>query len=307
MFNEERKGKLSGLVNGDVLFDEALAGHSTIKVGGLAGAFVTPADAGKLIDVLKFAREENIDTFVVGAGSNVLFRDGGFDGIIVSTAKLNTFEVKNTDGAASRVDAGSGVLISELVGLSLREGLAGFESLAGIPGTVGGALSMNAGTHDGTISGPLLEVVAVGKAARIYRWPKDKIEFAYRKARFPKACIILSAEFLLMKGSKEEVGKKVGKLMERRRERHPVSWPSLGSIFKNPDKGPSAGELIEEAGLKGVRIGGARIANEHGNWIINEGGASSKDVEVLIHLAREKVKEVSNVSLETEIVIVGRR
>lgn len=305
MLSDELKNKLGNTVGGEVRFDEPLANHSTMKVGGVASAFVVPKSVEELISALRMFKEENIDVFILGAGSNVLFRDGGFDGAVVSTAGLAGFSVRNNDEGSIVVNAGAGVPINDLVLFSIGEGVYGFEYLSGIPGTVGGALTMNAGTHDGTISDPLVAVSAVDRSGRLYQWSKDKIEFSYRKAKYPKSCVIVSAEFLLQRGVRKDIEKRAGNLRERRRARHPLSWPSLGSIFKNPQKGPGAGELIEEAGLKGVRVGGARIAVEHGNWIINEGGASSKDIEVLIHLIREKVKEASDVSLETEIVIIG--
>lgn len=288
------------------LFDEALSGHSTIRIGGVADIFAMPANVDELANVLKFAKEEKIEVFIVGAGSNVLFRDGGVQGIVISTMRLNFLSHKGSGGDGIFVDAGAGVLISDLVNLSAEKGVSGFEILTGIPGTIGGAVSMNAGTREGTVSDALIKVVATDRSGGFHEWPKDRIEFSYRYAKFPKSCAIISASFLLKHGSKEEIARKIEKIRVLRRERQPLKWPSLGSIFKNPEKGSSAGELIDDAGLKGVRVGGARISNEHGNWIINEGNATSKDVEVMIHMVREKVKESAGIMLEPEIVIVGR-
>lgn len=307
MISEELKSKLESEMGERVLFNEPMSAHTTIKAGGPADAFVTVSNEGELTDVLKFAKEAGLEVLILGAGSNLLMRDGGFDGIVVSMAGFKRFDVKGEMEHGIVLEAGGGVPVGDLVAFSVCEGLAGFEALAGIPGTVGGALHMNAGTHDGSISDPLVHVVAMDKAGRSYTWPREKIEFSYRSAKFPKSCAIIAAEFLLKKGSKEEIEKKVTALKERRKERHPLKWPSMGSIFKNPAKGPSAGELIEDAGLKGVRVGGARVALEHGNWIINENSAKANDIEILIHLIREKVKELMEVSLETEVIIVGRK
>lgn len=307
MINEQQRAKMKKLFNDSVLFDEDLSAHSTIRIGGKADAFALPRDKEEVVALLKFAKDENLNTFVLGVGSNVLFRDHGFDGIVINTVNMRTILVKEKTGDTLTLEASAGVLINDLIAFAVNEEMAGFESLAGIPGTVGGALSMNAGTHDGTVSDSLVSIDAIDKAGRTYNWSKDKIEFSYRKARFPKACVITSAEFCLKKGAKEIIEKKINELRERRRERHPLSLPSLGSIFKNPPKPPSVGQLIEEAGLKGVRVGGARVSEKHGNWIVNEGGATAKDVEVLVHLVREKIKESAEILLETEICVVGKK
>jgi len=307
MIGEEVKKELKNIVNGELLFDEPLSRHSTLKVGGRSGAFIAPASREELVKILQLTKERGIEVFVMGGGSNILFRDSGFEGVVLSTVKLRNLKILESGDFGLRVLAEAGLPIGEAVSLSAKEGVSGFENLFGIPGTVGGAISMNAGTVGGAISDSLVSVEAVDKTGRLYNWPKNKIEFSYRKAKFPKSCAIIAGEFLLQKGIKEEIEKTISEIKERRKETQPLKWPSLGSIFKNPEKGPSAGKLVQEAGLRGVRVGGARISHEHGNWIINEAGASSKDVEVLIHLAREKVKETADISLETEIIIVGNR
>jgi len=295
------------------MFFEPMSAHSMMKTGGKADVFAVPENEEDIIKILTLAKEYRTQVFFLGAGSNVLVRDGGFEGIVVSMAKFKRFYGQETpegsitgNGEAACVYAEAGVPLNELVSWSAENSLAGFEPLAGIPGTVGGALSMNAGTHDSCISDTLVSVSAIDYTGKRHEWQREKIEFGYRKAKYPKAAVIISARFSLRRGLKTEIEKRIADLKTRRRERHPLIWPSLGSIFKNPRKGPSAGRLIEEAGLKGVRVGGARIAFEHGNWIINEGNASSKDVEVLIQLAREKVMEDSGAVLEPEIVIIGK-
>lgn len=307
MISEEQKNRLTEQLQGKVFFNEPLANHSTIKIGGTADAYVIPENVDEFVKIVTWAKENEIEVFFIGAGSNVLFRDAGFEGIVISSASLNKFGVKNKDESGILVTAEAGVLINDLVNFAISESVSGFEYLAGIPGTVGGALSMNAGTHGGVISDPLVEVLALDRAGKVYQWTKDKLEFAYRKTKFPRSCMVLSSDFYLKNGAREEIEARASELRERRRNRHPLSWPSLGSVFKNPRQGPSAGQLVEEAGLKGVRVGGARIANEHANWIINENNATAKDVEVLVHLVREKVKESSEVVLEPEIIIVGRK
>ena len=307
MIKEEFKDRLFREISGDVLASEPLSEHSTIKIGGKADLYITPSNGEELIRLVKNAKEENIPIFITGMGSNVLFRDNGFEGIVINTARLKSMEIKKREGELVYLYTEAGVLINDLVNFSVENAFSGFECLAGIPGTVGGALSINAGTHDGAISDTLVFVNAVDRSGRLYEWPKDKIEFSYRTAKYPKTPVILSAEFALRSGDKEEIAKRINALRERRKERHPLAWPSLGSVFKNPPKGASAGKLIEEAGLMGVRVGKARISEKHANWIINEGGARSKDVEVLIHLIKEKVKDATDIVLESEIIVVGQK
>lgn len=307
MVSESLKNKLLKSVKGEVRFNEPLSDHSTIKIGGKADIFILPENADDLTAALRVIKEEDESMVTIGAGSNVLFRDGGVGGVMINMSKLSSFSVKEESEDGVLFEAEAGVLVNELTNFSVNEGFHGFEGLTGIPGTVGGAVCMNAGSSHGSISDVLLNVTAIDRSGKLCEWPKEKIEFSYRNAKFPRACVVIKAGFKLKRGSKEDITSMVNELRANRKEKQPLKWPSLGSIFKNPEKGPAAGVLIEEAGLKGVRVGGARISDIHGNWIINEGGATSKDIEVLIHLVKEKVKEASGVSLEPEIVIVGRK
>lgn len=306
MLRDEFKTRLMNEIAGEVLFEEPMGSHSTLKIGGPAEAFVTPTDRENLIKAIDLAREENIEYYVMGVGSNILFRDEGVDGLIINTSKLTNWTFDKGNGGCI-VNAEAGVLINDMVNFGVSESFSGFEPLAGIPGSVGGAVYMNAGTHDGYIENVLLEVTAVDKSGKIWEWPKDRLEFSYRKTRFPRACTVLSAKFGLKEADRAVVEAKVMELRERRKQRHPLKWPSAGSVFKNPERSPSAGELIESAGLKGVRVGGARVANEHGNWIINENNATAKDVEILIQLVREKVNEHSELWLDPEIIVIGKK
>lgn len=306
MLNDIVKEKISS-ISSQVKFGELLSEHSTIKIGGRCSAYVRPANVDEAVKLLQLLKEHEVEICFMGAGSNILFRDGGFDGVVIDVQSLKNCDAVIEENGALRVKAGAGVYINDLVNLTIDKEVTGFECLTGIPGTVGGALSMNAGTHDGTISDTLVSVRAIDKSGKEFVWSKEKIEFGHRKAKYPRTALLLEGEFLLQKGVKKEIEKKVSELRERRKQRHPISFPSLGSIFKNPGKGVSAGQLIEEARLKGVRVGGARISSEHANWIVNENNATSKDVEVLIQMIREKVKESADVVLETEIVVIGKK
>jgi len=293
-----------------VLSDEPMSRHTTIGIGGKAALFVEPANLDDLKRIIEIAKANGIQVFILGAGSNVLFRDGGFNGVVVSLTNFASFSKTGVEDGKVYIKAGAGVRLNTLLGWAKDEGLSGFEALAGIPGTVGGALAMNAGTHDGCISDHLVKVSALDFSGKFYEWERNKIEFGYRSAKYPKPAVIVEAEFELLPGDKKEIEQKMEKLIARRKERHPLEYPSLGSIFINPSRTKggdriSAAILIEECGLKGVRIGGARISPKHANWIVNERNASSKDVERLISLVKDKVRERCGVLLNTEIIIVG--
>lgn len=305
MITDEIKKRLTTELRGELFFDEPMSSHSSMKVGGRAAIFAIPEDVDDLALVLVMSKELNLPTFTVGAGSNVLVRDAGYNGIVISTAKLNKYSLDESDDGTFMLSTDSGVLVNDLINFSLGQAMSGFEKLAGIPGTVGGAIFMNAGTNIGSVSDFILEVTVVDRSGRLHTWPKEKIEFSYRKTKLPRNGIITNGKFVLSKGEKETLEKNIFTMRDNRKKTQPLKWPSLGSIFKNPDDKTSAGELIEDAKLKGVRVGGARISDKHANWIINEGNATAKDVEVLIQLVKEKVKEGSGVLLDREVIIVG--
>jgi UDP-N-acetylmuramate dehydrogenase len=169
---------------------------------------------------------------------------------------------------------------------------------------VGGAVVMNAGTADGSI-GDLISSISVVQRGKISESLRDKLDFSYRKLKLPKGTVITGAKFELLPAPKAEIESRIGKIRQKRKDTQPLLWPSLGSVFKNPKHAHKAWQLIDECNLRGVRVGGARVSNEHANWIINEGSATANDVEVLIRLIKEKVKEKADILLETEIVIMG--
>jgi UDP-N-acetylmuramate dehydrogenase len=307
----EMKAELQKLC-GAVLFDEPLARYTTIRVGGPADAIVYPKTIEELSRLALFARHHKLPLFVLGAGSNLLVRDKGIRGIVVSLSQgFGQIRIEEV-GAGFKpaptviVYAEAGVGIPRLVDWTADEGLTGLEPIAGIPGNLGGALAMNAGTPDGEIADAVETVAFIDKDGRLTTWEKEKIRFGYRESHFPKGAVILSARLKLARMASEIVRGRVQKYRAQRVETQPLNVPNLGSVFKNPrEKKMFAGKLIEEAGLKDVRVGGARISPKHGNFIVNEGGATAKDVLALIGLARDKVKEKFGLLLEPEVKIVG--
>ncbi|MBI4125123.1 MAG: UDP-N-acetylmuramate dehydrogenase [Deltaproteobacteria bacterium] len=304
MFSTRLKTDLKNLLGEAVVFDAPLAAQTSIRIGGPADGLFRPQDAEGLKKALGFAREKSIPVFVLGKGSNTLVRDGGFRGLVIHLGLLRRFEKTGDNGSGVWVTAQSGVPTPQLIRWAALEGLAGLECLAGVPGTVGGNVFMNAGTYLGEIGDKIQEVKILDNKGNERVLKREKLKFEYRTSNIPPSSIILEAVFLLQKGEKEKIEQKIREAFEKRGLAQPVEQPSLGSVFKNPGK-KKAWELIEEAGLKGVRVEKARISEKHANFIVNEGGATAKDVEVLIRMVRDRVKQATGELLETEIKVVG--
>lgn len=298
---------------GTVLFDEPLSRYTTVRIGGPVDALVYPRTVEELSTLVLWARQNKTPLFLLGAGSNLLVRDKGIRGMAINLSQgFTQMRAENEEGNEVILYAEAGIGIPRLVDFCAEEGLTGIEPIAGIPANLGGALFMNAGTPDGEISDVVETVTFMNKEGRLETWPKGKIGFSYRETHFPRNSIILSARLKLRRLSSELVKGRVQNYRSARVETQPLNVPNLGSIFKNPvplkAKSASplhAGQLIEEAGLKNIRVGGARISPKHGNFIVNEGGAKAKDVLALVGLVKDKVKEKHGILLETEIKIIG--
>lgn len=294
--------ELRDIAEGQIKFNEPMSEHTTIKIGGLADVWFEPSNLNALSKVVVWADEHDIPRVIFGNGSNTLVRDGGFKGLIISLARFDKIEPLESEPAVIKV--GAGVNLQHFIGWSVERSLSGLESLAGIPGTVGGALIMNAGTANGSI-GDVVKSITVLNKGKASEYNKDRLEFGYRKLKLNKGVIIVEATLELKSGERTEIESKINKIRQKRKDTQPLLWPSLGSVFKNPVGGRPAWELIDECNLRNVRVGGARVSNEHSNWIVNEDNATAKDVEVLIRMIKEKVKDKTDVSLETEIIIMG--
>ncbi|MBI1822643.1 MAG: UDP-N-acetylmuramate dehydrogenase [Nitrospirae bacterium] len=294
--------KLEGILKdfkGKVTYQEPLKKYTSLKTGGLADVVVFPADRNDLILLFKKIGTEKIPFFILGAGSNLIVRDGGIRGIVIKLSHLNGIERQEQD----LVFAESGVLLPRLIKYALDESLSGFEFLSSIPGSVGGALKMNAGVPGCEISGLVEFIQILNLKGKMITMRRKEAHFGYRSSRFPNG-IILGGGFRLEPASKHEIQERLAQFLKRRRETQPLSYPNVGSIFKNPPGG-FAGQLIEEVGLKGIQIGGAQISEKHANFIINKGSATSKDILQLIRLAGKTVEERKGIALELEARIVG--
>lgn len=291
--------ELRQLLPGDILPDYSLATRTTYRIGGPAKLLVRPRNLEDLQQLERLIKEHNVPKFVLGGGANVLVSDEGFAGAVVD---LGHFDELVFEG--SRVRAGAGLILDEFVVACLKRGLAGLERLSGIPGTVGGALRMNAGAFDAEISDHLIHTEIMDYEGRFRRLEKAQVGFDYRKAATIKDSYILGASFDFPVGDREELFMTRQEILAKRREKQPWQYPSAGSVFKRPP-GYYAGKLIEDAGLRGKTLGRAQISSKHAGIIINLGGAKASEVLGLIRLAQEEVGKKFNIALELEQELIG--
>ena len=292
--------KLSDVTQGSLLKNEAMAKHTSYGIGGPAKAYVKPKDEVDLANILKFARKHKISTFFVGSGSNILVSDDGIDGIVITLGKsLKKLIIKGTS-----VYCQSGVMLGKFVKECISRNLSGVESLIGVPGTVGGAIIMNAGAFGSEISNYLKKVKVMTMSGQLKSYKVDDIHFSYRNSSFQNNEILISAEFELIQSDKKSVVEKKSIASGGRKKSQPLKYRSAGSIFKNPDEG-AAGFYIDKAGLKGSKSGDAEISPIHANFFVNHGSAKASDIVELIRLARKTVKEKFGIMLELEIKTLG--
>lgn len=279
--------------------NEPIKNHSSFRIGGPAKYYVEVKSIDELKNLVKLIRLEKLNYMVIGSGSNLLFSDHGFDGVIIKLiGEFSDFQFKK-----NKLSAGSGVNLGVLVNRAMEKSLAGMEDFAGIPGTLGGAIIGNAGSKDVWIGSKVNYVKVLNNDGKVVLLKKKTLKFSYRNSNL-EGNIVLNAEISLKKGRKNVILKKIDKLMIYRSKMQPLSAFCAGSIFKNP-KNHSAGALIEQAGIKGIKFGGAKISEKHGNFIINDNNAKASDVLALITMARQKVKEKFGINLELEIKVIG--
>jgi len=284
---------------GKMFKDEPLSAHTTLRLGGKAKYFLLAANSSDISKAISYARENSLASLVMGRGSNILFSDEGFSGIVVNTVGMTEFNVNKT-----RITVQSGTNLSEVVNVSKENSLSGLECLIGIPGSVGGASVMNAGAF-GCEIGDYIESVKVlreGEEVKI-----DDILFDYRQSSL-NGEIITEVELSLREEGKRQIENKIKEITERRRNRQPIITAGMGtcgSIFKNPE-GHSAGELIEKSGLKGMKIGGAEVSRKHCNYFLTASDATSRDFIDLVKLVREKVEKTTGIILELEVKVIGK-
>ncbi len=298
--NRNYKQWALGLIKGKVLFDAPMRRFTSMKVGGAADCLFFPRDVDELRKVIRFAQRKKIPFLILGKGTNLVVRDKGVRGWVINL----TQGMKKIKIDGEMVEAEAGLSLQRLVQWSIQKGLTGLEPFFGIPGTVGGGLAMNAGAWGAELKDLLLSMTLMEEDGEIVKRPRSRLRFTYRGLVLPPSWIILKGRFQLRKGNKEEILERVKSYSGMRKKRQPLDYPSAGSIFKNPKEDP-AGKWIEEAGLKGFRIGQAMISDRHANFIINLGKAKADEVIRLMEWIEKKVYEEKGISLEREVKVVG--
>ncbi len=282
------------------LINESLKKHTTYGIGGPADLMIFPKSKQDLIKVVEIINENKIQLTILGSGSNVLVSDNGIRGAVISLKNsLKQIEVDD-----NILYAECGTMLGKIVKHAVKNNLIGLENLNGVPGTLGGALIMNAGAWGGEISENLIHVEVINSKSEIQKIQKKDLNFSYRKSSFNKDDILLSAKFNLRKADKDIIKENFIEAQSGRKKSQPLNKRSAGSLFKNP-KNNSAGKLLDEAGLKGFSIGDAKISEKHANFFINDGDATSKDMLMLIKKAHKEVKDKFNVNLSLEVKLMG--
>ena len=285
-----------------IMQQEPMKKHTTFKAGGNAALFITVPDEDTLKTLLQLLRRNKIEYFLLGNGSNLLVSDAGYDGVILKLGgDFSKVEVTDT-----RICAGAAALLSKVAAAALEASLTGFEFAAGIPGSVGGAMVMNAGAYGGEMKQVVEAVTVMDNEGEIITLDNRNMQFDYRDSILKrKNYIVLHTLFSLSKGEANQIKEKMNDLAARRREKQPVEYPSAGSTFKRPE-GYFAGKLIMDAGLRGFRRGGAQVSEKHCGFVINAGDATATDIWTLMQEVQRQVKEQFDVTLEPEVIRLGK-
>ena len=285
----------------EILMNEPLCGHTTFKIGGNCTALIEVNSTESLRKLLDAARADSVRTFVLGKGSNVLFADEGFDGVVLHIASEMS-EVRLL--GETSVFAQAGCSMMKLCRFALENSLTGLEFAYGIPGTVGGAVFMNAGAYGGEIKDVIKSASVVNTRGELEKLTNAQLDLSYRHSSIMQTGgIVCDAVFELQKGDRAQIESKMNELMGRRRDKQPIEFPSAGSTFKRPE-GYFAGKLIQDSGLRGFTVGGAQVSEKHCGFVINKGGATSRDVVSLIEQVQKIVQEKTGQFLECEVRII---
>ncbi|WP_143315966.1 UDP-N-acetylmuramate dehydrogenase [Clostridium sp. HBUAS56017] len=284
----------------EIKINEKMSEHIYFKVGGPADILLSPTTVEQLVSSIEVCKENNIPYYIIGNGSNLLVKDGGIRGVVIKLTNLNNIQTKG-----NFIKAEAGVLLKDVSAKALEKSLTGFEFACGIPGTVGGAVFMNAGAYDGEIKNVIKEAEVIDSNGNIIVLDRDELQLGYRTSKVMKEkFVVVSAIFQLELGEEEAIMNRVDELTRRREEKQPLEYPSAGSTFKRPE-GYFAGKLVQDAGLKGYSIGGAAVSEKHSGFVINKGGATAKEILDLIAHVQDEVKKQFGVELHPEVRILG--
>jgi UDP-N-acetylmuramate dehydrogenase len=298
--------ELTGIFGEDrVRRNESMADHTSFRIGGPADYYVVPEDSASLASGIALCRQREIPFFILGNGTNLLVGDKGFRGVIFHLYKtMASITCLEEDGVMC-VRAGAGALLSKVGKVVAEKGYAGFEFATGIPGSVGGAVMMNAGAYDGEIGNFLQYAIVLDENGNEQKLTLEDMDFGYRHSSvMDRGYIVLETCLKFEKGDRDAILERVEELLAKRKKSQPLDYPSAGSTFKRPE-GYFAGKLIQDAGLKGFTVGGAQVSEKHAGFVINTGGATAADVRELIRQVQEKVFEQSGVMMEPEVRMIG--
>lgn len=305
--NREILNNLEKIISKDkIKQNEPMKEHTSLKIGGPAEIFVRVSSVEELKEILKLCKTNKITLTIVGNGSNILVLDKGIKGIVIKT-NLKEIKIKNKENENIEITVDDGVQLGFLAQKLLKEEITGFEELSGIPGTIGGAIVMNAGAHGKEMKDIVTEITAIDYSGNIHIFTNEEAKFEYRNSIFSTGeYIILQVKLLLKKGNKEEIKLKMNEYAQYRKEKQPIEYPSAGSTFKRGKDFVTA-KLIDDAGLKGYSIGGAKVSEKHAGFVINTGNATAKDIIELIKYVQDKVYEKFGKKIELEIKILGEK
>ena len=289
---------------GKIFYDEPMSQHTSLKVGGNADALIVIESEDQLAQIVRKLKAAEINCLPVGNLTNIIVRDGGYRGAILLMSGLKEINCEQIPDGGYFINAQAGAALASVVGLSAAHELTGCEFCAGIPGSVGGAVWMNAGAFGAEIKDVVTEVALLTADSEKLIMKREEIVFSYRRTVLPRQAIIISARFKLGKGDRKQIQEKIREIIQTRREKHPLTYPNAGSIFKNLP-GMPAGRIIEEIGLKGKSCGDAEVSLMHANFIVNKGNATATDVLELIDLISDKAKKEKGIDLETEVIVMG--
>lgn len=298
---KEFSTKLTNIVDSkDIEIDEPMKNHTSFKVGGPVDILVNPENYQQVVDIISLCKGDNVPYYIIGNGTNLLVKDGGIRGVVIKLCKLNEITLEE-----DKLIAKSGALLKDVSGIALDQGLTGFEFACGIPGSIGGAVAMNAGAYNGEISNVVESAKVIDNDGKIRVLNKDELELGYRTSSILKhGYTVIEVTFKFQKGEQEKIKGRIEDLNKRRSEKQPLEYPSAGSTFKRPE-GYFAAKLIEDSGLKGMKVGGAEVSEKHSGFIVNKGDATAKDILDLIKLVQKTVKDKFNVELFTEVRVMG--
>ena len=285
---------------------EPMKNHTTFRIGGPARFYAIPKTEEELSEIIKLCNQYEVPFFILGNGSNLLVSDEGFDGVVIEVKDQFAYCKVNESSDKSIVKAGAGILLSKLAKEVYNYSLAGFEFASGIPGTLGGAVAMNAGAYGGEIKDHIVSAKVMTRDGQVKELRKDELELGYRRSIITKtADIVLEATFEFEKGNQDEIAALMKDFNGRRREKQPLEFPSAGSTFKRPE-GYFAGKLIMDAGLRGFRVGDIMVSEKHCGFVVNAGNGTAAQVKELIEQVTKKVEDQFGVRLEPEVRFVGK-